>query len=69
MEYYQVMDNSPIPNAKLRAEYTCGNPPKLLGFHVIVDGKTIAVIPADEVEKFTARSETEDGWERFGSAP
>jgi hypothetical protein len=57
------------PTAKLRAEYTCGNPPKLLGFHVIVDGKTIAVIPADEVERFTARSENVEPFERFGSAP
>jgi hypothetical protein len=38
-----------IPTAKLRAEYHMTNPPKLIGFHVIVDGKTVALLTPDEV--------------------
>jgi hypothetical protein len=40
-----------IPTAELRAEYHPSNPPRLVGFHVIVDGKTVAVLPADQAFK------------------
>ncbi|MBR0693653.1 hypothetical protein [Bradyrhizobium lablabi] len=38
-----------VPTATLRAEYHPTNPPKLIGFHVIVDSKPVAVIPIDEM--------------------
>jgi len=39
-----------IPTAKLRAEYTNTRQPTLVSFHVIADGRTIAVLPPDEVK-------------------
>lgn len=44
-----------IPIGTLRLEQFQTNPPKPVCFHVIVDGKTVAIIPIEEVEKAVKR--------------
>lgn len=55
----------PIPNGSLRMMCAMINPPKPLGFDVVVDGTTVAVIDFEEFEQASAlyqqrKSEYED---------
>lgn len=38
-----------IPTAELTAEFSTGKRPKLLGYHVVVDGNAVALITLDEL--------------------
>jgi predicted NAD/FAD-dependent oxidoreductase len=52
----QPADAQMLPTATLRAEYHVTNPRKLIGFRIIVDGKTVAIVSCDEMIKVVLES-------------
>lgn len=43
------MASPKLPTAELTAEFSTGKRPKLLGYHVVIDGKAVAMITLDEL--------------------
>ena len=44
------MTGSDIPLAELVAEFSATDPPKLLGYHVVVGGRAVALLTLKELE-------------------
>lgn len=47
-----------IPTGELRIETQSTNPPKPIGFHVVADGRTVAVLPFEDVKAAVERYQT-----------
>ncbi len=43
------MPSPNIPTAELAAEFSTDSPPRVLGYHVVVDGMVVALITLDEL--------------------